>query len=170
MGAEEFLTYQEGTDADEAFRAAVANAQWEYGHRGYTGTIAEKASEGFVVVSAVPVDLGTAGEMAFRILRGDDKQWADIRDKGGKAGGIAIKGGRREHKVNIPEVPGGHADLDAAVAAAVSGKLAEGEQVVYGTSGSYRTEGARVLSGTVTVPTEGAEMHTGWLWIGIAPR
>ncbi|UKD50930.1 hypothetical protein L3Q65_01140 (plasmid) [Amycolatopsis sp. FU40] len=169
MGADEFLAYQEGTDADESFRAAVANAQWEYGSGGYTGSIAEKAGEGFVIVSAEPVDLGEAGKMAFSVLRGDDERWAEIRDKWGRAGGIAVKGGRREHEVKIPAVPGGHADLDAAVAAAVSGVLVPGEHVVYGTSGSYRTAGVRVLGGTVTVPTEGAQVHTGWLWIGIAP-
>ncbi|MET9265303.1 hypothetical protein [Amycolatopsis sp. NPDC004079] len=168
MGAEEFVTYQEGTDADKAFHAAVANAQWEHGSGGYTGTIAEKESEGFVIVTAEPVDLGEAGKMAFGILRGDDQKWAEIRDTGGRAGGIAVKGGRREHEVKIPAVPGGHADLDAAVAAAMSGRLAQGEHVVYGTSGSYRAQGARVLSGTVTVPTEGAQVHTGWLWIGLA--
>lgn len=42
MGADTFITIGSGKTFDEAFRAAVKQAQWEYGHGGYTGTIAEK--------------------------------------------------------------------------------------------------------------------------------
>ena len=42
MGANTFLDFSYGKNMDEAFRRAVDQAQWEYGHGGYTGTIAEK--------------------------------------------------------------------------------------------------------------------------------
>jgi len=43
MGATTFSTYGLGRTPEEAFRQAVERAQWEYGHGGYTGTIAEKS-------------------------------------------------------------------------------------------------------------------------------
>lgn len=42
MGASLFESHGLGKDAKAAFSAAVANAQYEYGHGGYSGTIAEK--------------------------------------------------------------------------------------------------------------------------------
>lgn len=46
MGATDFQTYAYGKTAQEAFRAAQEHARYEYGHGGYTGTIAEK--RGFI--------------------------------------------------------------------------------------------------------------------------
>lgn len=42
MGAEQFFVKRKGKTAKEAFDEAVADAQYEEGHGGYTGTIAEK--------------------------------------------------------------------------------------------------------------------------------
>lgn len=42
MGAEQFTTRAKGKTAKEAFNAAREAAAWEYGHGGYTGSIAEK--------------------------------------------------------------------------------------------------------------------------------
>ncbi len=42
MGAESYLNIGKGGTAQLAFKKLVEQAQWEYGHRGYTGTIAEK--------------------------------------------------------------------------------------------------------------------------------
>jgi hypothetical protein len=42
MGANSFWAEATGRTADEAFRCAVEQARYEYGHRGYTGSIAEK--------------------------------------------------------------------------------------------------------------------------------
>lgn len=42
MGGESFITKKKGETADDAFRDAVKDAQYERGHGGYTGTIAEK--------------------------------------------------------------------------------------------------------------------------------
>ena len=43
MGAESFQVNAIGKTAQEAFRSAVDQAAYEYGHAGYTGTIAEKS-------------------------------------------------------------------------------------------------------------------------------
>jgi hypothetical protein len=42
MGAYDFTDYSFGRDVDDAFSRAVQEAQWQHGHGGYTGTIAEK--------------------------------------------------------------------------------------------------------------------------------
>jgi hypothetical protein len=42
MGASEFSTYAFGKNAGDAFSAAVSEAQYQHGHGGYSGTIAEK--------------------------------------------------------------------------------------------------------------------------------
>ena len=44
MGAETFSVRSEGKTAQEAFNSAVSQAQYDYGHRGYSGSIAEKSS------------------------------------------------------------------------------------------------------------------------------
>lgn len=44
MGATDFMTTGEGKTAQDAFDSAVKSAEWEHGHGGYTGTIAEKDS------------------------------------------------------------------------------------------------------------------------------
>lgn len=52
MGAESFQTHSYGKTTVEAFDTAVNNAQYDYGHAGYTGTIAEK--DGFIAYMTVP--------------------------------------------------------------------------------------------------------------------
>jgi hypothetical protein len=52
MGATTFLTYSHGRDVGEAFRRAAEEAGWQYGHGGYTGTIAEKS--GWVLFELPP--------------------------------------------------------------------------------------------------------------------
>ena len=44
MGATNYITVSKGKNAKEAFESARSQAQWDYGHGGYTGTIAEKDS------------------------------------------------------------------------------------------------------------------------------
>jgi hypothetical protein len=53
MGAVNFYCEAEGKTLSEAFRSAVDEAYYEYGHRGYTGTIAEK---GGVTEFRIPLD------------------------------------------------------------------------------------------------------------------
>jgi|TARA_R100001086_G_scaffold43279_1_gene19127 hypothetical protein len=42
MGASEYMNIGKGRTAQEAFDRLVTSAQWEHGHGGYSGTIAEK--------------------------------------------------------------------------------------------------------------------------------
>ena len=44
MGADVFHTQAKAETANKAFKVAVDDAFYEYGHQGYTGTIAEKDS------------------------------------------------------------------------------------------------------------------------------
>lgn len=61
MGANTFSTLSSGKTAQEAFREAVQRALYDYGHRGYTGTIAEKQE--FVVIR------DTAGDLSERLCK-----------------------------------------------------------------------------------------------------
>ena len=75
MGAERFRTEAKGKTAQVAFQDAVEKAQYEHGHAGYTGTIAEKLSfEEF----PLPKEKSLDGE---------------LEDKWGPAGCIEIKPG-----------------------------------------------------------------------------
>ncbi len=90
MGGNTFETVGKGTTVEEAFKEAVKDAEYEYGHRGYTGTIAEK--EDFVIIPESEY-LGKydarwyAGEL---VRKGD----ARIVDKWGPAGAIKLDDGR----------------------------------------------------------------------------
>jgi len=57
MGAYEFLTYGFGKTAQAAFSQCVKDAQYEHGHGGYTGTIAEKHSFVMVATPKTRLDL-----------------------------------------------------------------------------------------------------------------
>lgn len=57
MGASSFFEYDRGRDANSIFNYLVEEAQEEHGRRGYTGTIAEKAYEGYKIVSRTPMPL-----------------------------------------------------------------------------------------------------------------
>ncbi len=54
MGAESFYTRSRSRTVEEAFQKAVEKAQYDHGHRGYTGTIAEKTS--FKLVADEPLN------------------------------------------------------------------------------------------------------------------
>jgi hypothetical protein len=92
MGAEQFTVTARGATAREAFDAAVAEAQYDYGHAGYTGTIAEK--DEYIVISGVSQDDGTgdmtreqAVALAEKLMAEDDPR---VSDKWGPAGAIAF--------------------------------------------------------------------------------
>ncbi len=87
MGAEEFTTVVRGATAEEAFRSAVEDAQYEHGHGGHSGTIAEKRS--FVVIT-VPKDEDPR-TFAERLLAEDDKR---VCDKWGPAGCVQLGEGK----------------------------------------------------------------------------
>ena len=57
MGAQDFYDYAFGKTAQDAFHACVDNAQYEHGHGGYSGTIAEKGSFRLLPTPKTRVDL-----------------------------------------------------------------------------------------------------------------
>jgi len=83
MGATTFYTVSVGKNAKDAFQKAREKAQYDYGHSGYTGTIAEKDS--FVMI---PLPTGMKPlEYADKLIDECDER---IDDKWGDAGCIAI--------------------------------------------------------------------------------
>lgn len=79
MGAATFVTRAKGKTATEAFHNAVSQAQYDHGHAGYSGTIAEKNS--FV---QIPLPPGRdPREYAWELIEKNDKR---IDDKWGPAG------------------------------------------------------------------------------------
>lgn len=85
MGAKNFIVTSKGATAHDAFRAAVESAQYDYGHAGYTGTIAEKKI--FTMVD-LPAGLDAFKYARHLINYGDPR----IDDKWGPAGCIALGG------------------------------------------------------------------------------
>jgi hypothetical protein len=83
MGADPFIVGARGEDAKTAFNRAVENAAYEYGHGGYTGTIAEKDS--FIEIE-LPKGLDPVAE-ADRLIDEDDER---VADKWGPAGCFSL--------------------------------------------------------------------------------
>ena len=83
MGAETFETRAKGKTAEIAFREAVKQAQYDHGHGGYAGTIAEKRE--FTLI-AVPEGKAPA-EYASELIDDGD---ARIDDKWGPAGCVKV--------------------------------------------------------------------------------
>jgi len=78
MGANEFQNSQSAKTADEAFRKLVKQAKYDFGHAGYTGTIAEK--DGFQMEQPRPDETPVA--CVTRCME-DKKHWSG--DKWGPA-------------------------------------------------------------------------------------
>ena len=87
MGADVFMITATGVSARDAFVNAREEALYEYGHRGYTGTIAEKDS--FNVI-ALKEGLKPY-EYADELIDGGDPR---IDNKWGPAGCFDLGGGR----------------------------------------------------------------------------
>ena len=84
MGGQTFTAKAKGKTAKDAFNDATARARHDYGHAGYTGSIAEKDS--FV---AIPVPAGVNPiDFAHDLLRNDDPR---VSDKWGPAGCVRVK-------------------------------------------------------------------------------
>lgn len=83
MGANTFFSTAKGATAKIAFSEATAEARYNYGHAGYTGSIAEKHD--FVVI-AVP-DGVEPTDHADHLMDIDDER---VSDKWGPAGCIAL--------------------------------------------------------------------------------
>jgi hypothetical protein len=86
MGSEQFGICSRGNTADEAFRIAHDQACYDYGHAGYTGTIAEKHE---YVLLGTATDLPSAYAQAEALMNADDER---ITDKWGPAGCIRVAG------------------------------------------------------------------------------
>jgi hypothetical protein len=86
MGACDFYNFAKGETAKEAFNSVVDRARYEYGHGGYTGTIAEKSS--FVKVGKVKTE-NEASKLAMQMMDDDDDR--RVSDKWGPAGCIEVE-------------------------------------------------------------------------------
>ncbi len=89
MAAETFITDASGDTAQAAFTAARKKAQYDHGHAGYTGTIAEKDT--FVLIPFPGGDAKTAHAFAEALLRSGDKR---IDSKWGPAGCLDLGEGK----------------------------------------------------------------------------
>jgi hypothetical protein len=86
MGADTFDCTARGATAKEAFDAAKKQAKYDYGHRGYTGTIAEK--DRFIVIGKAET-LKDAYQMADPSQPATDDKWGpagciETKDESGK--------------------------------------------------------------------------------------
>lgn len=86
MGSEQFQTTSIGKTARIAFRNAVKQAQYDHGHSGYTGTIAEK--EEFEEIS-VPEGVDVY-DFVNKLFEERDSR---IDDKCGPSGCVKVKAG-----------------------------------------------------------------------------
>ena len=89
MGATNFYCKSKGTTAQEAFTNAVKLYQYENGHAGYTGTIAEKTT--FSMASSESLSSQDAFALANSVL--------DVKynDKWGPAGCIQLLSTNPQH-------------------------------------------------------------------------
>jgi hypothetical protein len=82
MGGQDFMFSVSGSDLKKVHAESVARAQYEYGHRGYTGTIAEKPE----------VELRANGKLFAGIFEAERFAEDDIEenDKWGPAFAVAF--------------------------------------------------------------------------------
>ena len=89
MGATDFGTTAKGKTAKDAFMKAVKEAQFENGHCGYTGTIAEKSS--FKMVYAPSAKTAKTRARYANALIDSDSCPSWLEDKWGPAGCIELR-------------------------------------------------------------------------------
>jgi hypothetical protein len=92
MGGQTFSQAATGNTPADAFKNAVEQARYDYGHAGYTGTIAEKDS--FIMVSPNPDTLQTMRRDEYYGYFHDDPLWLSVDDKWGPAGCVHLEGDR----------------------------------------------------------------------------
>ena len=100
MGAEHFVHYV-ATDksADDTFVDLVREASYNFGHSGYTGTIAEKDDYIMVTMPTFPQTVEEATDFAEQVIglgsTGNESEYFDphIDDKWGPAGCIKTSDG-----------------------------------------------------------------------------
>lgn len=90
MSASDFTIRAGGNMPEEAFGEAKKEAQYDYGHSGYTGTIAEK--DEFVEIKEVGLKLLDEVKRAYaeKLINNGDSR---IEDKWGPAGMIKLSNG-----------------------------------------------------------------------------
>jgi len=88
MGATNFVTKSKGKTAMESFKKAIKEAQWEHGHGGYTGTIAEKDSFIMIDYEKEKKEFESPSDFIGRLMDEDDDR---ISNKWGPAGCIKFK-------------------------------------------------------------------------------
>jgi len=86
MGATNFACIGKGKDAKEAFSNARSEALYEYGHGGYTGSIAEK--DGFKLVTLTEAEKNSPNLFHAKIDELTDNEFSD---KWGEAGCVKMK-------------------------------------------------------------------------------
>lgn len=79
MGADNFEVHANGNNMSEAFNKATRQARYDYGHAGYTGTIAEKDS----FVDAGKLDQGQIGD-AIYYMEGRSRPGSKQTDSAGR--------------------------------------------------------------------------------------
>jgi hypothetical protein len=86
MGARNFMIQVKGRTPKEAFHTAVEDNRYEFGHGGYTGTIAEKDT-----FTMIPLPEGQDPvRFAEGLIDSEDKR---VSDKWGPAGCIKVSEG-----------------------------------------------------------------------------
>ncbi|RJT04699.1 hypothetical protein [Halococcus sp. IIIV-5B] len=93
MGAVSFYTKAFGSDVDEAFNAAVAEAERLHGQEGYTGTVAEK--HGYRVIPADEHKNRDKEKYARKLMADHDDR---VDDKLESAGAISLSGTQAAQK------------------------------------------------------------------------
>jgi hypothetical protein len=172
VGKQDFIQYAEGVDLDTAFNAAIKKAQHEYGHGGFTGTIAEKEDFGCFALTDEPMTLDEATALANQMLDERDERCVDWDLP---ACAIPVRGGERTFTdLTVPALPAGYASREAAAAAAAAAQLTVGETVTEASLSHYdvREHGRIVVDPRcrVSCTTAGSSVQTGWLFFGYAER
>ncbi|MGM1058916.1 hypothetical protein, partial [Saccharothrix sp. Mg75] len=122
MSAEIFITYTEGTDVQAAFRSAVEQAQYDHGHAGGTGTIAEK--DDYIVIDDTPQPERDAEALARTLIENRDSR---IDNPWGPAGALAVRDGLRTLTgLPVPTRADGYPDERTTALTAIEGCLADG--------------------------------------------
>jgi len=94
VGATTFVTGARGESAGAAFRDAVESAQYESGHGGYTGTIAEKHS-----FNLLPVPAGVQPQSWPRIVLGACVYHGSTRES--RAAELKERHGLTDAQINV---------------------------------------------------------------------
>lgn len=87
MGATDFTALSQHPDAETAFSAAIRDAQFDHGHGGYSGTIAEKSS--YTILHNKPRSRAAAYRFAQDIMEDYDNRHV-ANDKWGPAAAIPV--------------------------------------------------------------------------------